>query len=177
MAQEFTIKSDAIENKINQLLPSQGGFGAGVDLSASSMVIPVVDLTESATGSGLRQDLQTAVDYSVTTGSVASSSNTAINPGTGFWRLYGQVMLGNNTSADAGSIDITDGTTAKEVFRFVCLGESSLSCFSYDKILFLRAGDSLVIRSNISQCQISYSYRQIADVTGNLVSPNNFSVI
>ena len=61
MAQEFTINSSAIENKINQLLPSQGGFGAGIDFSASTMVIPIVDLTESAEGGTARQDLQTAL--------------------------------------------------------------------------------------------------------------------
>ena len=64
MAQEFTINSSAIESKINKLLPSQGGFGAGVDFSASTMVIPIVDLTESAEGSGVRQDLQTASSFS-----------------------------------------------------------------------------------------------------------------
>ena len=63
MAQEFTIKSTAIEDKINQLLPSQGGFAPGVDFSASTMVIPVVDLTESAEGSVLRQDLQTSISH------------------------------------------------------------------------------------------------------------------
>ena len=63
MAQEFTIKSQDIEDKINQLLPSQGGFGAGVDFSASTMVIPIVDLTETAEGSALRQDLQSAISF------------------------------------------------------------------------------------------------------------------
>ena len=47
MAQEFTINSESIESKINQLLPSQGGKGAGIDFSASTMVIPIVDLTEN----------------------------------------------------------------------------------------------------------------------------------
>ena len=60
MAQEFVIKSQDIEDKINQLLPSQGGFQAGVDFSASTMVIPIVDLTETAEGSSLRIDLQKA---------------------------------------------------------------------------------------------------------------------
>ena len=50
MAQEFTIKSADIEDKINQLLPSQGGFAPGVDFSASTMVVPIVDLTETAEG-------------------------------------------------------------------------------------------------------------------------------
>ena len=59
MAQEFTIKSKDIEDKINQLLPSQGGFQPGVDFSASTMVIPIVDLTETAEGSNVREDLQT----------------------------------------------------------------------------------------------------------------------
>ena len=74
MAQEFTIKSEQIESKINQLLPSQGGFGAGVDFSASTMVIPIVDLTETAEGSSLRQDLQSA--FSHNTGTVFNITNT-----------------------------------------------------------------------------------------------------
>ena len=36
MGQEFIIKSQALEDKINQLLPSQGGFQAGVDLSVAA---------------------------------------------------------------------------------------------------------------------------------------------
>ena len=67
MAEEFTIKSEQIEAKINQLLPSQGGYGAGLDFSASTMVIPIVDLTETAEGSQLRQDLQTAFSYNSAT--------------------------------------------------------------------------------------------------------------
>ena len=67
MAQEFVVKSAAIEDKINQLLPSQGGFQAGVDFSASTMVVPIVDLTETAEGSPLRQDLQTALSLTTTT--------------------------------------------------------------------------------------------------------------
>ena len=63
MAEEFTIKSQQIEDKINQLLPSQGGYQPGVDFSASTTVIPIVDLTETAEGSALRQDLQTAISF------------------------------------------------------------------------------------------------------------------
>ena len=77
MAQEFTIKSQQIEDKINQLLPSQGGFQAGVDFSASTMVIPIVDLTETAEGSSLRQDLQTSISHNTaTTFSVANTTST-----------------------------------------------------------------------------------------------------
>ena len=65
MGQEFFIKSDTLESKVRQLLPSQGGLGAGFDLSASSQIIPIVDLTESAEGSNLRIDLQSAISLSL----------------------------------------------------------------------------------------------------------------
>ena len=58
--QQFRVNSTTIEDKFNSLLPSQGGQGAGVDLSASTMVIPIIDLTESAEGSTLREDLQSS---------------------------------------------------------------------------------------------------------------------
>ena len=57
MGQEFFINSQDLESKIRKLLPSQGGAGAGFDLSASTQIIPIIDLTESATGSNLRQDI------------------------------------------------------------------------------------------------------------------------
>ena len=61
MGQEYFINSQTLETKVRQLLPSQGGAGAGFDLSASTQIIPVIDVTESAEGSVLRADLQTAL--------------------------------------------------------------------------------------------------------------------
>ena len=62
MGQEFVIKNTILEDKVNQLLPSQGGAQAGVDLSASTMIVPVVNLTEAAEGSVLRQDFKVLLD-------------------------------------------------------------------------------------------------------------------
>ena len=64
MGQEFVIKSTNLEDKINELLPAQGGYEPGVDLSASTQIIPIVDLTEAASGSILRQDLQVSLSKS-----------------------------------------------------------------------------------------------------------------
>ena len=93
MAQEFTIKSEDIESKINQLLPSQGGFGAGVDFSASTMVVPIVDLTETAEGSALRQDLQTSLGFGVTNTLLTTTYQTIV-PTTGYYRVnvYGNYL-------------------------------------------------------------------------------------
>ena len=89
MGQEFIINSTALEDKINQLLPSQGGKQAGVDLSASTQIIPIVDLTESAEGSNFRQDLQTALSLtSCTAFSVTNTTTTIINT-TGYFRIFG----------------------------------------------------------------------------------------
>ena len=78
MGQEFIIKSPDIESKINQLLPSQGGFGAGVDFSASTTVIPIVDLTETAEGSNLRVDLQSALSLASITHNTVDNTTTTL---------------------------------------------------------------------------------------------------
>ena len=67
MGQEYFINSQELEDKIRQLLPSQGGAGAGFDLSASTQIIPVIDVTESAEGSDVRADLQTALSFNSST--------------------------------------------------------------------------------------------------------------
>jgi hypothetical protein len=86
MAQEFTINSADIEDKINQLLPSQGGKEPGVDFSASTMVVPIVDLTESAEGSSLRQDLQTASSFASTNVEIINNDLQLVNT-TGYYQV------------------------------------------------------------------------------------------
>ena len=122
MGQEFVIKSTVLEDKINQLLPSQGGQQAGVDLSASTTIIPIVDLTESAEGSGLRQDLQQALSLtSVTTFAVNNTTTTIINT-TGYFRIFGCCSITSSSSAGLiGRINLTDGTTTKSLIDFVSL--------------------------------------------------------
>ena len=118
MAQEFTIKSNAIEDKINQLLPSQGGQGAGIDFSASTMVIPVVDLTETAEGSGLRQDLQKAISFdNITTFYSKNSVATIINT-TGYWKLQASVGAYSSTGTNVGlcRLFLSDGVSNKIFF-------------------------------------------------------------
>jgi hypothetical protein len=149
MAEEFTIKSEQIESKINQLLPSQGGFGAGVDFSASTMVIPIVDLTETAEGSSLRQDLQTAISHNTATVfSVSNTTSTIINT-TGYFRVIGTLkLIGNSGGNESANIILTDGTTPKVIFgattNIISSGRNN-ALINYDFNVFLSAGDSLVM--------------------------------
>ena len=115
MGQEFTIKSEAIEDKINQLLPTQGGFQPGIDFSASTMIIPIVDLTETASGSALREDLQKSFSHtSITTFSV-NNTTTVIQNVAGYYRVFGS-FTGQPASGigKEGNIEINDGSTVKK---------------------------------------------------------------
>jgi hypothetical protein len=173
MAQEFTINSAAIESKINQLLPSQGGSGAGIDFSASTMVIPIVDLTESAEGSDVRQDLQTALSLnSITSFNVANTTSTILST-TGYYRIYG--ALGCETGASPtmeSKFILTDGVTSKDIWDLrLKVGANNNLGLLYDFVVYLRAGESLQVKTNNVNAVFRGNFRQIADINGNLVNP------
>lgn len=173
MAQEFTINSTAIEDKINQLLPSQGGFGAGIDFSASTMVIPIVDLTETAEGSGLREDLQKSLTLgNVTEFSINATTATIVNT-TGYWRVFGTSYIVTSASATrTATIRITDGLSVKNVFSNLQIAtvNNLMSQLSYDFIVKLEAGDSLE-GSCTPSGGLNGAVRQIASLDGTLISP------
>ncbi len=167
MGQEFVIKSTTLEDKINQLLPSQGGAAAGVDLSASTTIIPIVDLTESAEGSNLRQDLQTSFSHtSVTAYEVANATDTVLVNTTGYYRNFGTF---NGTSTGTGNFELNDGTTDKRLLIFNAQTVNVVTQ-QYDFIVFLAAGDSLLATCNAGGIFTGVT-RQIADINGNLVNP------
>lgn len=171
MAQEFTIKSEQIENKINQLLPSQGGFQPGVDFSASTMVIPIVDLTETAEGSSLRQDLQKALSFaSATQFSIQNTISTVVNT-TGYWQLSGSVSTALVSGGQEVNISINDGATSKVVWSHKVDASSGSTALSIDGIIIkLTAGDSLNISASANAI-CKGSVRQIADLAENLINP------
>jgi hypothetical protein len=167
MAKEFTINSRAIEDKINQLLPSQGGFDAGIDYSASTMVIPIVDLTESAEGSSLRQDLQTSFSLvSMTHTETINATNNLVTT-TGYFRVYGTITT--YAFSDC-RIEITDGTTTKKVFNFSG-GNTNNTTEFFDFNVFLEAGDTLRAVSTNTNGLIYSTTRQLATIDGQLVNP------
>ena len=174
LGQEFIIKSQNLEDKINQLLPSQGGFQAGVDLSASTTIIPIVDLTESAEGSGLRQDLQTALSHTTATSFKLTPSSTAtlVNT-TGYYRVIGTSCIETAATVDlSAEFKITDGSTSKIIWQMEAHASATGQYIvqSYDFIVFLEAGDSLTATTDITS-NLCGSTRQIADINGNLTNP------
>jgi len=175
MAQEFTINSEVIESKINSLLPSQGGMGAGVDFSASTMIVPIIDLTEAASGAGLRQDLQRSLSHGdATVFDVANTTTTVIST-TGYWRVIGTASnLQNASRVNSTSIILSDGTTDKIIWALNAYQDSTTAIFAvpFDLNVFLSAGDTLKVSSNSAQAIIIGSVRQIASIDGVLINPS-----
>ena len=170
---EYFINSQELEDKVRDLLPSQGGAGAGFDLSASTQIIPVIDLTESAQGSNLRQDLQTASSKSTTKVDIENTTTTVVST-TGFYRVF--ATLYNNASANGTStIDIFDGTTSKPVFFVNTTSNAKFTEVINPFVVFLDAGDVLRGTTNVSTLVLSVFTHQIADISGNLTNPLGFS--
>ena len=171
MGQEFFINSQNLENKIRDLLPSQGGAGAGFDLSASTQIIPVIDVTESAEGSDFRQDLQTSLSLkSQTVFSLTNASGTIINQ-TGFLRVdFIYFANSSNTGSNSNcTISLTDGTTTKIIYNFLSGGDDTNS-IPITTNIFLDAGETVIANAGAG-CNLNGSFRQIADIAGNLTNP------
>jgi len=174
MGQEFFIKSDTLESQVRKLLPSQGGLGAGFDLSASTQIVPIIDLTESAEGSNLRQDLQSALSFDqVTTFSVRNSSSDIIT-NTGYFRIFGNCSFNTADASKFGDFSISDGATSKSLLQFSTLNGVTNRAFlmiQFDFIVFINAGDKIVAESDSLEIKIAGVTRQLATIDGTLVNP------
>lgn len=167
MGQEFFINSQQLQDKVDQLLPSQGGLGAGFDLSASTQIIPIVDLTESAEGSNLREDLQRSFSLTSITHTQVSNTTTTLVNNTGYFRVFGTV---DSQSGGFSQFQLTDGVTTKSLLVFNGNAANSGIDF-FDFVVFLSAGDSLTATSSAASQLMQITTRQIADIDGNLVNP------
>jgi len=154
-------------------LPSQGGAGAGFDLSASTQIIPIIDLTESAEGSNVREDLQTALSFSSVTAFSVNDQTTTIINNTGYYRVFGQNnVIGTSTSSIISFI-LSDGVSDKIISQVTTAnaGTGQFSANIFDFVVFISAGQSFKITSANTRGTCVGSTRQIADITGTLVNP------
>ena len=175
MTQQFRIESESLRDKLNSLLPSQNRGSIAVDLSGSTTVIPIVDLTETAEGSALRQDLQTAFSHTQSTSFDITNATTTIVNTTGYYRITAvSFILYQNVNA-SNSLIINDGVTDKTVWLHSTLNapitDGTNSTAQTDTVIKLEAGDSFVVKSDSAQGTITGCIRQIADINGNLTNP------
>jgi hypothetical protein len=139
------------------------------------MVIPIVDLTESAEGSQLRVDLQSSFSLITSTSFNVNNATTTIINTTGFFRIFGKASTFTSGSGDACTISITDGTTTKVLLdtrlfvQYSAVGNGGTTDFDF--IVKLEAGDSIVATSGSTSLSLIGVTRQLADLSGNLVNP------
>lgn len=175
MSQIINITSEALQATVRSLLPSQQGFGE--DLQASNVIIPTIDLTPTAEGSILRQDLQQSLGFGSSYLNTAGNTETiASTPG--FYTLIGNVCYEDSTSNASAEINVDDGSTTQRIFKVDVLGgtvgnsDSRIAQFNFT--VFLRAGDSVTQATSATSVVMNTVSRQIADVNGNLVNPLGF---
>lgn len=171
-----SITSEALQLKIRQLLPSQAGFGS--DLMAQNVIVPIIDLTASAEGSDVRQDLQTAIAFGSQTAFDVQNATTTIINNTGFFRVFGVATIDIQTNPEEVAFRMTDGATTKQVWAMRNAsngGADAQTSEQFDFVVFLRAGDSLIAHCGSAECTALGSTRQIADINGTLVQPVGFT--
>jgi hypothetical protein len=176
MAQQVkSIQSESLESSYRALTPSQDGFTQ--DLMASNTIIPVIDLTSSASASGTPDYLQRA--YSTATGIVSVNGTTPVNivTNTGFWQI--QLNLAADTSAgsplEMAAVEIFDGSTSYDVWRVsrgVAGGDTNFITGNF--VVFINSGNSLRGTTHASN-EMDVTYSQIADINGVLVNPQGFT--
>ena len=178
MPQITSITSEALQATIRRLLPSQQGFGD--DLQATNLITPIIDLTPTAEGSEVRQDLQTAITLnSQTTFEVTGAGVITETPGTGFFRFLGTIGSSTPTgSIVSANIKVSDGTTTKTIFsqQVPATTTNDPVVTPFDIVIFLNPGEFVQFDASSASSYILGSYRQIATVTGTLVNPAGFTI-
>lgn len=176
MAQVTSVVSEPLQAKIRSLLPSQAGFTE--DLQAQNVIVPIIDLTETASGSVLRQDLQTSLAFGSQTSfnQSAAGTSTIINS-TGFFQITGFLSIVRSTGSASVTFELNDGATTKDFYKAQINGGSETTTISenINFIVFLRSGDSCSVTTNSGGVFVAGSTRQIADLQGNLVNPSGFT--
>lgn len=172
------VTDEALEKKFRDTFKSQGGAELVDDLYASGVIVPVVDFTAAAEGSALREDLQTAFDGATVGQNYNSPGTNVIINSTGFWRC--NMFSAISASTITGKVDFFIRTTSgtHTVFRIDAIGTGSTDPefgFSNDLVVYLRAGDTFEVTLASVEARANIAYRQIADVSGNLVNPLGFT--
>ena len=178
MSQIIRITSEALQATIRRLLPSQQGFGE--DLQASNVIQPIIDLTPTAEGSALSQDLQEAINYGSATFFTAANTTATIANTPGFYKIDAAVTIQTETTnTRAVSFTIARGGTVEFIYNWRVQGDGAggpqYMAFPVSFRVFLDTGDTLRAVTDDADARIVGSSRQIADRYGNLSNPSGFT--
>ena len=179
MPEITTITSESLQAEVRRLLPSQRGFGQ--DLEAQNVIVPIVDLTPSAEGSSLRDDLQTAPSLnSVTQAELNGAGNSSPVTSPGFYKYTAimGILTDNAANQYTTRIDLYNGLTSRILHKLSNRADASGQEPQYlnvNGVFFLNAGEQMRIVNTGTDSFIQMAVWPIADVNGNLINPSGFS--
>lgn len=165
----ITVNSETLQSQIRDLLPSQNGFGS--ELQASNVITPIIDLTATAEGTGLRSDLQTALAFGSQTAFQIENNTVTIANSPGFYRVL--AVATNSSVGSTLNLNLSNGISNKTVWSYIGTA-SNLDALEIDLVFWLASGEFLFGTSDIAGGRINGSVRQIADSTGTLVNPSGY---
>jgi len=176
MPEITTITSEALQAEVRRLLPSQRGFGT--DLEAQNVIVPIVDLTPTADGSALREDLQTAASHGSVTSVLTQNASNAVIATPGFYKYDATLSIGTGTAGITAQIGINDGSTVKIIHRLTFSTDTNPEdpdSVRVNGVIFLKTGESIQCVSNGSDALVAFAGWQIADVYGQFTNPSGFT--
>ena len=171
----ITVNSEELQTQIRDLLPSQNGFGS--ELQATNVITPIIDLTAAAEGTGLRQDLQTALAFGSQTSFLTENATTSLAASPGFYRIVGTSTVTSGSGTVSNKLNIIDSATTQLIWSHEAPGVSSnggTTAVLVDWVVWLKAGETLSVTSSGATARITGSFRQIATSEGTLVQPNGY---
>lgn len=174
------VTDEALEKKFRDTFKSQGGAELVDDLYASGVIMPIVDFTAAAQGSELRSDLQTAWDFSTVERTVTNNTVTLTST-PGFYQV--DLLCTTNDAARSSAttiaeIKLNDGASDQQIWQWTTVGQSGTVPIALAEgkfVVFVRSGDSLIATAAAASETLNVWFRQIADVSGNLVNPLGFT--
>lgn len=177
MAQITTIVSEALQQAVRDLLPSQQGFTE--DLQAQNVIVPIIDLTPTAEGSTLPSYLQTALTLSDATVFAVNgvTTNDIVNT-PGFYQCTFSLSVRSTFNQDStAALQITDGSTTKKLLQLstdaVSTGDATSNLGQF--VICLSAGETFQANTNSLTAFCEGSVRQIASLDGTLVDPTGYA--
>ena len=147
-------------------------------MQASNVIVPVIDLTASAEGSSIGTSLQQALSFASQTSVQSISTTKTLASNAGFWKVDYQLRAASNTSFTGFSaIRLTDGLAVKNVVE--CQSETTtttdINSVFGSIIVYLDAGDSILVVSSDARSPAFATARQVATTTGELINPAGFT--
>jgi hypothetical protein len=179
MPEITTITSEALQAEVRRLLPSQRGFGT--DLEAQNVIVPIVDLTPTADGSGLREDLQTAASFGNVTANNRTTAGTETlvsTPGFYKYTFVMSVLSSGTAFENRAQIKLDSGSATKNLHDLRNNSDAAPEepqTLSGGGIVFLDTGEFLQMVVAGNDAFVSMSAWQIADKYGSFVNPSGFT--